>query len=91
MTQPARPRKTLRLAVVDSAGRPVSGAVVTIDEASVVVPEIALLSNPEGEVVMHLPTGRYRFMVRGPVNTQATLELSLDEDNQSAIVNLATE
>ncbi len=91
MTQQASTRKTLCLGIVDSGGNAVPSACVTIEEASVPVPEIALLSDAEGKVMMRLPTGRYRFMVRGPVNTKATLELSLDEDNQSAIVNLAAE
>jgi hypothetical protein len=52
--------------VVDTAGRPVPSAFVTVIEGTVPVPEIALVTGEEGEFAMTLPEGRFRVQATGP-------------------------
>ncbi|WP_033430655.1 carboxypeptidase-like regulatory domain-containing protein [Saccharothrix syringae] len=50
--------------VVDDAGRPVEGALVqprSLDEPPLAVPELAVMSGPDGRYEWRLAAGRYEF------------------------------
>lgn len=50
--------------VVDDAGRPVEGALVqprSVDDPPLPVPELAVLSGPDGRYEWRLAAGRYEF------------------------------
>lgn len=50
-----------RLQVLDPAGRPAAGALVTVVRSSVPFPEIALVADERGEVRLVLPDGEFTF------------------------------
>jgi len=52
--------------VVTADGVPVSRARVTIVEATVPMPEIALITDPDGQFELALPEGRFRLRAHGP-------------------------
>jgi hypothetical protein len=52
-------RRWLRGVVVDGAGAPVPGAYVVVVEASVPVPEIALVADAQGGFAVNLPEGTF--------------------------------
>lgn len=54
-------RSWLHGVVEDAAGAPVPGAYVVVVEASVPMPEIALVADAEGGVAVNLPEGRFRL------------------------------
>lgn len=78
----------VRVKIVNAQGDPVPGALVTIDESSVVVPEIALLSNSGGELILRLPDGTYRLTVRAPDGSVGDLQLTVVEAGQVARVTV---
>jgi hypothetical protein len=52
--------------VVNADGVPVPRARVTIVAATVPMPEIALLTDPDGRFELALPEGRFRLRAHGP-------------------------
>ena len=54
-------RRWLRGVVVNAAGEPVAGAHVVVVEASVPMPEIALVADRKGSFAINLPEGRFRL------------------------------
>lgn len=78
--------REMRIKIVNAQGDPVPGALVTIDESSVVVPEIALLSDSRGELLLRLPDGSYRLKVRAPDGSLGDLQLTVAEAGQVARV-----
>ncbi len=61
---PTTARATVTGVVTDSAGRPVDGALVqprSLDDPPHPVPELAVLSGPDGRYEWHLTAGRYEF------------------------------
>jgi hypothetical protein len=57
---------TLNGVVVDQAGRPLSGAVVTVAPIDASTPQIALQSNTGGKFSAKLAPGRYRVLASLP-------------------------
>jgi hypothetical protein len=51
--------------VVDAGGEPVPGALVTIVESTVPMPEIALLCDDDGRFAIALPAGRFKLRAHG--------------------------
>lgn len=61
---PVIAQATVTGVVADSAGRPVPGALVqpkSLDDPAHPVPEVAVLSGPDGRYEWHLAAGRYEF------------------------------
>lgn len=61
---PTSTQSTVTGVVVDSTGRPVDGALVqpkSLDTPPNPVPELAVLSGPDGRYTWHLTTGDYEF------------------------------
>ncbi|TQM83650.1 carboxypeptidase family protein [Saccharothrix saharensis] len=61
---PVTAQATVTGVVTDSAGRPVTGALVqpkSLDDPAHPVPELAVLSGPDGRYAWHLAAGRYEF------------------------------
>ncbi|MFJ6672656.1 carboxypeptidase-like regulatory domain-containing protein [Actinosynnema sp. NPDC091369] len=61
---PTTARATVTGVVADSAGRPVAGALVqprSLDSPPHPVPELAVLSDPDGRYEWRLTPGRYEF------------------------------
>lgn len=54
-------RRWLRGVVVDVAGEPVAGAHVVVMEASMPLPEIALVADEQGAFAINLPEGTFRL------------------------------
>jgi len=54
-------RRWLRGVVVDGADAPVPGAYVVVVEASVPLPEIALVADAQGGFAINLPDGTFRL------------------------------
>jgi hypothetical protein len=51
--------------VVDESGAPVPGALVSIVESTVPMPEIALVCDEQGRFSLRLPPGRFRLRAHG--------------------------
>jgi hypothetical protein len=68
--------------VVDTAGRPVPGAFVTVTEGPVPVPEIALVTGKEGEFAMALPEGRFRVRATGPEGATGEADWTGEGDDE---------
>lgn len=59
------PRASLRRGrVVDEYGDPVQGALVSVEWSTCAVPEITLVSGPDGGFRLGLPEGRFRIGAR---------------------------
>lgn len=54
-------RRWLRGVVVDGADAPVPGAYLVVVEASVPLPEIALVADAQGGFAINLPEGTFRL------------------------------
>lgn len=52
--------------VIDEAGMPVAGAGVGIVDATVPMPEIALVTGPDGTFRVNLPFGTFTLRAHGP-------------------------
>jgi hypothetical protein len=50
----------VKITIVDTAKRPVAGALVAIESGSQAYPEIALVSDAAGRVTFHLPDGQFQ-------------------------------
>lgn len=64
--------------VIDPAGRPVAGAVVTVVPlgANAAVPDIAVMTSADGRFVWPLPDGRFRLRILvGAVAVEAEAEI----------------
>ena len=80
--------------VVSSNSVPVEGAFLTFETSSTPLPEMSLLTNPQGKVRMALPAGTFRLVAqkgdsRGTVDFQIeqttvshNLTIILQEDNR---------
>jgi hypothetical protein len=51
--------------VIDAGGAPVPGALVTIVESTVPMPEIALVCDSDGRFTLRLPPGRFTLRAHG--------------------------
>ncbi|MBL7255720.1 carboxypeptidase regulatory-like domain-containing protein [Paractinoplanes lichenicola] len=51
--------------VVDNGGAPVADAAVVVVAGSVPIPELALLSGPDGRFTLRLPPGRFTLRAHG--------------------------
>lgn len=69
---------SLRIIVVDTLGRPVPEASVTIVASTVTMPEIALLSDASGVVQIMMPKGRFTLRADGPGGMQGTIAVETD-------------
>ena len=79
----------LRLTVIDEAGHPVENARLMLQSAPVPVPEIAALSNSQGEASIFLPaSGRYELGCYSDHHKQATLTINFSEEAASQTVVL---
>ena len=78
----------LHVTVVDTSGAPIGGALVTLDVTSRPVPEIALVSNAQGEVVMRLPPGRYCLVARASNGATGSQEVTVGSAPQSVVLAL---
>jgi len=67
--------------VVDARGAPVRGAQIVIVASTVPIPEIALLSDSEGQFYLSLPPGSFTLRAHGPGG--ATGEATVDEEAKS--------
>jgi hypothetical protein len=54
---------------VDETGAPVPGALVSIVDSSVPMPEITLVCNKDGRFGLRLPAGRFIFRAHGDERT----------------------
>jgi hypothetical protein len=55
--------------VVHSDGQPVPGALVSIVESTVPMPEIAMKADEDGRFALRLPPGRFRLRAHGQDGT----------------------
>ncbi|GAB2586444.1 hypothetical protein Aab01nite_51560 [Paractinoplanes abujensis] len=61
--------------VVDAGGAPVAHAAVVVVSATVPIPELALLSGPDGRFTLRLPPGRFTLRAQGePGSGEASLD-----------------
>lgn len=72
---------TTRIRIVDQNGRPVSEATVAVVRSTVPFPEIALIPDADGIVMVQLPPGTFTFRAHGPFAQQgeATVTSPLSE------------
>ena len=71
--------------VVDTTGRPVPGAFVTVIEGTVPVPEIALVTGEEGEFAMALPEGRFRVRATGPEGAAGEADWTIEGEDEIVV------
>jgi hypothetical protein len=76
------------LRVVDETGAPVAGALVSVAWSTVPFPEIALVTDAKGEVLMPLARGRYRILAHAADGRQGSLEATVGEDGAGADLRL---
>lgn len=62
--------------VLDSTGAPVKGALIVIVSGTVPMPEIALVSDENGEFSLRLPPGKFRLRAQGAGGKVGEAEVS---------------
>lgn len=62
--------------VLDTTGAPVMGALIVIDSGTVPMPEIALLSDENGEFSLRLPPGKFTLRAQGSGGKVGAAEVS---------------
>lgn len=73
--------------VLDAAGMPIDGAYVTIANSTVLIPEIAVVSGPDGGFELRLPAGIFTLSVHaGRLRGRATFN-SADEQEVRIVVD----
>jgi protocatechuate 3,4-dioxygenase beta subunit len=72
--------------VVDASGAPVPGALVTIVESTVPMPEIALQCDDDGRFSLRLPAGRFTFRAHGAGGSGDARVEGAPADDEIAIV-----
>jgi hypothetical protein len=65
--------------VVDEAGTPVAGALVSVAWSNIPYPEISLVTDPSGEVRLPLSEGRFRIVAHAPDGRHGSLEAAVDD------------
>lgn len=79
-----------KVQVHDTSGRPVAGAVVTVEDGTAPFPELAFVSNGDGRVSLALPAGRFAIAVVDPDSGRRG-SASVDTSSGSAIVTVIIE
>jgi hypothetical protein len=82
----ATPRRIL---VVDRDRRPVPGALVSVTAGTAPVPEIALVADAAGVVVLPLPEGRFRIAAHAADGRSGVADVdNTGPDGQEVVVEL---
>jgi hypothetical protein len=71
--------------VLDAGGRPVAEAFVSVVEATVPVPEIALVTEADGTFQIGLPPGRFRLRATTADGRAGDVEVSGESDEEMVI------
>ena len=77
--------ETLMVHVVDEMGRPVAGALVTVQWGAAPTPEITLLTDEAGLARLGLPPGRFRIRLAAPGGGEGTSEVEVPGPKAVAI------
>jgi len=64
--------------VVNTDGSPVPAAMIVFVESSVVMPEIALLADDDGQFIVRLPAGSFTLRAYGPAGETGEASLVVD-------------
>ena len=75
MAQAGVVRARHRILVLNEDGRPAAQAVVTVLRSTVPFPEIALLTDDAGSVLLQLPPGAFTFRVRAGADAVGEVEV----------------
>jgi hypothetical protein len=65
--------------VVDKAGAPVAGALVSVAWSTVPFPEIALVTDSNGEVRMQLAEGEYQIVAHAADGRHGSIEVAVND------------
>lgn len=66
--------------VLWSDGRPADGAMVTVPRSTVPVPELALIADAAGRVLLHLPPGRFTVEAFTADGSAGRTEITVEGD-----------
>lgn len=73
--------------VVDAAGLPIVGAYVTIAKSTVLLPEIAVVSGPDGGFELRLPEGNFTLRAQAGQLVGSASFNSADEQDVRIVVD----
>jgi len=76
--------------VLDASGKPVPGAFIVIVASTVPMPEIALVSDGEGQLALSLPSGRFTLRAHDPDGATGTAEADGAPNTDEIVIRIGS-
>ncbi len=72
--------------VVDERGEPIAGAIISVEHATTPTSEIGIVTNKGGKFGISLPNGTYVLKARCSDGREATLEVTVPNDQDLEMI-----